>query len=377
VPLTARELEPLLRLALVQGVGPQRLTLLLERFGSADAVVGAPSAHLRSLPGIGPELTARIRTANSRPARSATRSALEAVGRLGAVALTPADPAYPHAFRSVADPPYLLFAAGDLTALERPGVAVVGTRSPTRYGREAAERLSFDLAFAGLTIISGLARGIDSAAHLGALNAGGTTIAVLGHGIDQVYPPENHRLFARLRHHGLLITEYPPGETPKAGNFPRRNRLITALAEAVVVVEMGVKSGAQHTVGFALDQGKEVMAVPGSILSPVSGGTNQLIKDGARLVSSAQDVLEELRGVGWSQPKKAGLPATEAMNGPGMELLTSMEEVLFRSISTDPLHVDEIASGARLSTAEALTTLLHMELRGLVTALPGKRYCRT
>lgn len=377
MPLSEAELEPLLRLALVQGVGPQRLALLVERFRGAEAAMVASPARLREVPGIGPELAARIRAANGSRARSASRSALRFVRHSRAVALTPADPAYPPSFRSVIDPPYLLFAAGDLDALARTGVAIVGTRSPTRYGREAAERLGFDLARAGLAIISGLARGIDSAAHLGALEAGGTTIAVLGHGIDQVYPPENDRLFARVRRHGLLLTEYLPGETPKAGNFPRRNRLITALAEAVVVVEMGLKSGAQHTVGFALDQGKEVMAVPGSILSPMSGGTNQLIKDGARLVASAQDVLEELRGVGSCQPEPdAGGPSAQPASH-AMELLTRPEEVLLEVMSRDPLHVDELASGAGVSPAEALTTLLHLELRGLVTALPGKRYCRT
>ncbi|MEX2583597.1 MAG: DNA-processing protein DprA [Gemmatimonadota bacterium] len=374
MPLTEAELEPLLRLSLVQGVGPQRLSQLLERFDGAPEAIRASSSELRSIAGIGPELARRIQASGTPAARAESRAALGRLRRLGAVALTPDDPAYPPSFRAVTEPPYLIFAAGDVSALERPGIAVVGTRSPTRYGRRAAERLGFDLASAGLVIVSGVARGVDSAAHQGALDAGGGTIGVLGHGIDQVYPPENQRLFAAIRQQGLLLTEYPPGETPKAGNFPRRNRLIVALSQAVLVVEMGHKSGAQHTVGFAIEQGKDVMAVPGPIESPASEGTNQLIKDGARLVASALDVLEELRGVGSAATLE---PAASPSSATTLPLLSGDEDALMRVLSAEPLHVDELARDVNVSAAAVLTTLLHLELRGLVTALPGKRYCRS
>jgi DNA processing protein len=322
--------------------------------------------------------------------------------RIGAFALTSTDPKYPPAFRRVADPPYLLFGAGDLAALELESIAIVGTRSPTSYGKTAAKRLSADLAQAGYCIISGLARGIDSAAHEGALSVGAPTLAVLGHGIDQIYPPENRPLFDAVREGGLLLTEFPPGETPKSGNFPRRNRLIAALSRAVLVVEMGHQSGAQHTVGYALDLGKEVMAVPGSILSPVSAGTNQLIKDGARLVVSAQDVLDELRGVGEtvrrlpdrqpnpaprSKPSRGADPALPDLAlpppdpvlpppDPVLPLMTAEEERLLTALGKEALHVDELAHQSGGSASSVLAALLHLELRGLVCALPGKRFAR-
>jgi DNA processing protein len=383
VPLTSSELEPLLRLALVQGVGPHRLARLVRGFGSADGAVGAFDRQLREVAGIGPELSARIRSAGGTAARAVTRHSLDRLARLEAVALTPDDPLYPPAFHTVADPPYLLFAAGRLDLLELPALAVVGTRSPTNYGRSAALSLSRDLALAGFAIVSGAARGIDTAAHRGALEASGATIAVLGHGIDQVYPPENGKLFTRIRREGLLLTEYPPGETPRAGNFPRRNRLITALSEAVLVVEMGHRSGAQHTVGFALEQGKEVLAVPGPITSLASAGTNQLIKDGARMVTSAEDVFEELKGVGTmpSVPAERGTPpepraGVAADRSPALNLLTEVEHQLLAALDGGDLHVDEVVTRSALPADSALSGLLELELRGLVRACPGMRYAR-
>ncbi|HUE95536.1 MAG TPA: DNA-processing protein DprA, partial [Longimicrobiaceae bacterium] len=272
MPLSVTELEPLLRLGLVRGIGPQRLAVLMERFGGAGAVIAADEARLRAVSGVGRELARRIRSAGGVVARAETARALRRLQRVGAVALTCEDPLYPASFLDLSDRPYLLFAIGDPSLLERPAIAVVGTRSPTRYGRSAAEDLSRDLALSGFLIVSGMARGIDTAAHRGALAAGGGTVGILGHGIEQIYPPEGRRLFEEVGRRGLLLTEYPPGETPKAGNFPRRNRLITAISRAVVVVEMGLRSGAQHTVNFALEQGREVMAVPGPIGSPSSEG---------------------------------------------------------------------------------------------------------
>jgi DNA processing protein len=390
MPLGDDELEGLLRLALIQGVGPHRLAALVGTFGSADAVLRASPGRLRSVAGIGPELAGRILSAARSPGGGAAARAMRSMRRVGAFALTSTDPKYPPAFGRVVDPPYLLFGAGDLSALELESIAIVGTRSPTPYGKTAARQLSADLALAGYCIISGLARGIDSAAHEGALSVGAPTMAVLGHGIDQIYPPENKQLFDAVRENGLLLTEYSPGETPKSGNFPRRNRLIAALSKAVLVVEMGHQSGAQHTVGYALDQGKEVMAVPGSILSPASAGTNQLIKDGARLVVSAQDVLEELRGVGEvtrplsdrhrnpAQRSKA-LPQVEPFRpppDPSLPLLTPEEERLLTALGREALHVDELAIQSGRTAPSVLAALLHLELRGLVCALPGKRYAR-
>lgn len=373
--LTRAELEPLLRLTLVEGVGPHRLNLLLARFGSPERVLDASVTELRGVGRIGEEIARRVRSASTSEAMQATQRALRRLESLGATAIDAHHPAYPSQFERLPDPPPLLFALGETGRLGEPAIAVVGTRTPTAYGRRTAEQLCRGLALAGYAVVSGMARGIDTAAHLGVLEAGGTPIGILGHGIDSVYPPENRRLFERAREHGVLLTEYPPGETPKAGNFPRRNRLITALSRGVVVVEMGLKSGAQHTVGFALEQGRDVMAVPGPIGSPASAGTNQLIKEGARVVTCVEDIIEEIEGVGSTgERESAELHAGRAT--PTLPLLSPAESRMLEALSATPLHVDELASGAELSAPAVLAALLDLELRGLVQALPGMRYAR-
>jgi DNA processing protein len=282
-------------------------------------------------------------------------------------------------------------------------VAIVGTRAPTSYGRQAAGELARGLSQSGVVIISGMARGIDTAAHVACLDAGGETIGVLGHGIDQMYPPEARRLFERVRRVGLLLTEYPPGETPRAGNFPRRNRLITALSRGVIIVEMSHRSGAQHSVSYALEQGKEVLAVPGPIDSPASEGTNQLIKDGARMVTSSADVLEELFGVGSYQilpartltsgsaerPSPQGpvwaeavpSPLTIAAEGaafrvPALSLFTPAESRLLDAMQPEPLHIDILSARAGVTSADAMVLLLELELRGAIQSTAGMRYCK-
>jgi DNA processing protein len=386
VPLEREELEPLLRLTLVEGIGPQRLNLLLDRFHSADAILRAPERELTAASGIGAELARRIRSAAAPSAVAGARRLLDRVRQIGAVALDVNDPAYPSAFAILPDPPPLLFALGDPSRLQLPAVAIVGTRSPTPYGRRVAEQLGRDLGRRGYAIVSGMARGVDTAAHLGALDGGGFPVGVLGHGIDLVYPPENRRLFERVRDGGSLLTEYPPGETPKAGNFPRRNRLIAALSRAVVVVEMGHQSGAQHTVTFALEQGREVMAVPGPVGSDTSSGTNQLIRDGACLVRDAEDVIEELEGVGavlGSLPAP-GIATAAVVAGarhpeeePALPLLTPSEARTLHALSFLPRHIDELVAGTGFATSALLPVLLELELRGLVAALPGMRFVRS
>jgi DNA processing protein len=376
----AAGLEAVLRLAMVQGVGPARIAALLARFGSVEGVLGASAAQVAALRGFGPELARRVAAAATPAAGAAARRAVEALEAAGAVAVTAADAAYPESFRVLPDPPFVLFAAGDLSLLGMPGMGVVGTRSPTEYGRRAAARLAHDVARAGYAIVSGMARGIDAAAHVAALDAGGATIGVLGHGIDRVYPPENRRLFARMRESALLVTELAPGEEPLPGNFPRRNRLIAALSEGVLVVEMGERSGARHTVEYALEQGKEVFSVPGPIGSPASAGTNQLLKEGARVVTSAEDILEELHGVG-----RAGMPppprATAADRAPAPAAapppdLAGDEAAVFGALADAPRHVDALASAVGRPTGAVLAALLTLELRDLAEALPGKQFRR-
>ncbi|HVG46112.1 MAG TPA: DNA-processing protein DprA, partial [Longimicrobium sp.] len=347
--------------------------------GSAERVLAAGADELGALPGFGRELVRRLRAAAGDEGRERARTALQVLQKAGAVSITPADAAYPDAFRTLPDPPYLLFAAGDLALLGTPGVGVVGTRSPTDYGVRAATSLSGALARAGLTIVSGMAKGIDAAAHAAALDAGGATVGVLGHGIDRVYPPENTQLFSRVRERGLLITELAPGEEPNAGNFPRRNRLIAALSLGVLVVEMGEKSGAQHTVTYALEQGKEVFAVPGPISSTRSTGTNQLLKDGARLVTGADDILEELRGVGHglaSAQPAAGPSASADVPPPPPPDLSPDEAKVYAALTAEPLHVDDLAGASGLAPSNVLAALLGLELRDLAQSLPGKQYRR-
>jgi DNA processing protein len=374
---TGAALETVLRLAMVPGIGPGRIAALLARFGSVERVLGASAAGVAALPGFGSELAGRVAGASGPEGRERARRAMETLERIGAGAITPEDAAYPEAFRVLPDPPFVLFTAGDLSLLGLPGVGVVGTRAPTEYGRRAAARLSHDVARAGYAIISGMAKGIDATAHGAALDAGGATVGVLGHGIDRVYPQENRRLFERMREAGLLVSELPPGEEPLPGNFPRRNRLIAALAEGVLVVEMGERSGARHTVDYALEQGKEVFSVPGPIGSPASAGTNQLLKEGARLVTSADDILEELRGVGrGAVPAGAKPTRVPTAPAPAPPDLAGDEAAVFAALTDEARHVDTIAAATRLPTGAILSALLTLELRDLAESLPGKHYRR-
>lgn len=370
-------LETLLRLAIVPGIGPARLSALVARFGSVERVLAMAPAQIAELPGFGPEFARRVASAGTPEGRARARAAMEALRRAGAVVVTREDEVYPPAFRTLPDPPVVLYAMGDRHLMAQPGIGVVGTRAPTEYGRRAAAGLSYQLARAGYTIVSGMAKGIDAVAQAAALDAGGATIGVLGQGIDRIYPLENRQLFHRVRERGLLISELPPGEEPLAGNFPRRNRLIAALSAGVLVVEMGEKSGARHTVEYALELGKEVFAVPGPIGAPESAGTNQLLKEGARLVTSARDVLEELQGVGLPVRPVTGPAAAEpsapARRPPPADLAPD-EARVFAQLTDEPRHVDELAAGAGIASSAALGALLGLELRELVEALPGKQF---
>lgn len=372
MPMPAAALEPLLRLALVVGIGPQRLAFLIRHFGSAERVLAASEKQLRLLPGMSSAVAAGVREHAGPVGAAVAKRALDAVRRAGAVALTPDDPLYPEPFRVLDEAPYLLFAAGRLEHLTVPAVAVVGTRTPTAYGRATAAQFSRELVGRGYAVVSGMARGIDSAAHAAAVEARGVTIGILGHGIDVVYPPESGRLFSRLREDGLLLSEFAPSEKPRAGNFPRRNRLISALCQGIIVVEMGLKSGAQHTVSFALEQGKEVMAVPGPVDSEQSRGTNQLIREGARAVTCVEDVIEELEGVAWTPRPRLQPPA----DAPLLPLFDSTQAAVFDALRPDPKHVDLLGEETGLVSGILLATLLDLELRGVAEALPGKRFRR-
>jgi DNA processing protein len=275
------------------------------------------------------------------------------------------DPAYPAALRAIPDPPSPLYVRGALRAEDATAVAIVGSRRASAYGLAVAEWLGRELASCGVTVVSGLARGIDAAAHRGALAAGGRTIAVLGCGVDVVYPPEHRGLLAQIIEAGAVVSEFPPGTPPLRHQFPRRNRLISGLTLGVVVVEGREDSGALITADWALAQGREVFAVPGGIFAETSVLPHRLLQQGARLVTGVEDILEELRLP--VPPSRAAAPA----------LLDEREAAVFAQLTFDPLHIDVLTRRCGLPVAEVGRALVGLELRGLVRALPGQRYVRT
>ena len=277
---------------------------------------------------------------------------------------------YPAYLSQIYDPPPMLFVRGDVESLNTPCFAIVGTREPTLNGVNAARELASSLAAAGLTIVSGLARGIDSTAHQAALDTGGRTIAVLGCGADIIYPPENVKLAGRICERGCLISEYPIGTPPEARNFPRRNRLISGLSRGVLVVEAGLKSGALLTAGYAVDQDREVFAVPGDPVRPLSEGVNTLIQQGAKLVKSVRDILEEL-GVTPAAALSGSADGPQEVLKPS---LSSEERRVFESLGREALHVDELAEKLGMDVSQLLGILLRLVMKQLVREYPGKLY---
>src|SRR5688500_16726994 len=279
--------ESWLALALVPGIGAARFAELLDRFETPDGALSAPFEVLCTVPKITAPVAEAIRQAD----RKAAARALHRLAELGGHVLLPGAEGFPDLLRQLPDPPICLFAQGDLTLLTRPAIAIVGSRNHSHYGAEVCRAVARAAAELGLTVVSGMARGLDAVAHRGALDAGGGTIGVLGSGLGVVYPVSNRALYQRVIERGLLITELPPGQRPHEGSFPRRNRLISGLARVTVVVEAAQASGALQTAGCAQEQGREVMAVPGPITSPVSAGTNGLIRDGAAPLLELADLL--------------------------------------------------------------------------------------
>ena len=366
-----------LRLSLVEGFGPRRLARLLHRPGACPRP-GAREGHAG--PGSDRDILRKaVSAALSPDVGSRAARVREACAGIGARIVGIDSDEFPPTLRSVPDPPMVLYRIGD-SAVAPTSVAVVGSRAPTAVAADFARALSADLAAAGWTVVSGLARGIDAAAHEGALKGRGRTIAVLGCGVDVVYPPGTERLRDRIASNGALLSEYAPGTRPFAGNFPARNRLISGLSRGVVVVEAASRSGALITARCALDQGREVMAVPGNPLFPHTAGSNGLLRDGAALVAGAADVLEVL---GWGGPAgrggvNAGGEAADAdppsrndpLRGAGAG---GPERDILRFLATER-HVDELAEGLGLPVRELLPRLLDMELRKLLERRAGGYY---
>ncbi|MNX46523.1 hypothetical protein D3C86_770630 [compost metagenome] len=346
----------------IEGVGSTRLRRMRDRFGSLEAAWHASPRELAQVQGIGPEIAQAI--AAQRP-ELLPEAELAAVSRAGFDLVGYWESAYPAALREIHDPPGVLFVKGDLPDLSR-AVAIVGTRRCTRYGARMAEALARDLAASGVVVISGLAFGVDAAAHQGAL-AAGKTVAVLGSALDRLYPAGHQALAERIAERGALLSEYPLGTEPAAGQFPARNRIVAGLCQAVVLVEAKERSGALITVEMALDQNREVMAVPGPADAPCSLGPHRLIQQGARLVMSASDVLEEL---GWKAPKP---PAREAPR----PALADDEALVLAAIEGEPTSLERIAAKSGLPPAQINSVLLVLELKALVQQLPGRLYVRT
>jgi len=351
-----------LALALVPGLTPHEARVLVERFGTPHAVLAAPAADLVAA-GVTPRVAAAIAEA---PRRG--RHELAAIAAAGAVLVARDDAAYPAGLRTIADPPLALTVRGTLAADEL-AVAVVGARRASAYGRRIAEELAGGLAQAGVTVVSGLAAGIDAAAHRAALAAGGRTVAVLGTGIDRTYPSWHAELAAVIARQGALVSEFPCGAPPLAYHFPRRNRLISGLTRGTIVVEAAEQSGSLITARHALEQGRDVFAVPGPLGTAAHHGPHRLIQQGAKLVTCVEDVLAELGPTLTARLTARRVAEAEAA-------LSAAERHVLAALGAEDRHVDDVIRQARLAAAPALELLLALELRGLVCQLPGKRFRR-
>lgn len=371
--MDAAERAAWLRLLLTPGLGPRTARELLAAFGLPQDVFSASAGTLRKI--VGDDL-ARALAAHPEAAIeiAITRSEQWLAGQGGRSLITLADADYPPGLLECPDPPPVLFAWGRREVLAQPALAIVGSRHCTQQGRENAEEFARSLAHAGLTIVSGLALGIDAAAHRGALlafdeGAATTTVGVVGTGIDMVYPPAHQALTEAIREKGLVLSEFAPGTPALAQNFPRRNRLLAALGRGVLVVEAALRSGSLITARLAAELGREVLAIPGSIHSPTARGCHRLIKDGAKLVESAQDVLDELR-----LPARAA-GAAQARAGVRVELSTE-QDALLAALGHDPVGLDTLVQRCATEPGRLTATLLELELAQYVERLPGNRYQR-
>ena len=373
--LAPRQVPPLMTLAddedrpywvawnRVRGIGPVRFQRLLEVFGDAASAWVATTSELRA---VGLDSKTLGEVLRQRPLIDPFHE-MDRLRRSSVAALTLRDAEYPRLLREIAGPPPVLYVRGTLTAADGQAVALVGTRRMTTYGRQMTERITRDLVAHGLTIVSGLARGVDGVAHTTALEAGGRTIAVLGCGVDLVYPPEHAKLAARIIEAGAIVSDYGLGMPPEGGNFPARNRIISGLSLATVVTEAPVDSGALITADFALEQGREVMAVPGNVLSKASAGCHRRIQDGAALVTGAEDIINGLN--------LHLLPQQLDMR----ELLPldPIEAQLVALIADEPRHIDDLCRASGLPTAQVSSALAMLELKGLARNLGGMHYARS
>jgi DNA processing protein len=367
--LNFEQLTDLFLLLSVEGIGPGKIRNLLAKFRSTKNILTSDYQSLMNVEGISTNLAKRIReSAQERESiEKLTEKELNKLEKLGGKLITIWDQEYPPILKKIYDPPILFYILGELKESDQYSIAIVGTRQPTNYGKVHAEKISMDLSRQGITIISGMARGIDSIAHNGAIKSGGRTIAVIGSGLDVIYPPENKKLFDKIAENGAVISEFTLGTKPDAQNFPRRNRIISGLSLGVIVIETGVKGGAMQTAAFALDQNREVFALPGNVGVRQSEGSNLLIqKSEAELLISSEDVINEL---------ELKLKPVLGKNIPKQQIdLSLFEEKIINVLSSEPLQIDRIAALANMTTSECLVNLLSLEFKGLAKQLPGKMF---
>jgi len=356
-----------LALHLISGIGSVYFKRLIDRFGSPEAVFQATTRELLEVEGLGEKVANEIRKG---PSEQAVRRELSLLKEVGGKVITLKDDTYPPRLRDIYDPPALLYLKGELKKEDELAVSIVGSRKTTPYGRWITEKISQTLVRYGVTIVSGMARGVDSVAHWGAISGGGRTLAVLGCGVDVVYPPENRNLFSKIIEQGAVLSEFPMGSPPEGGHFPKRNRIISGLSMGVVVVEAGPDSGSLITANFALEQGREVFAIPGNVGAGGSRGTNRLIKDGAKLVESSEDILEEILPQ-WKREKER----IEEVKPRGPEL-SEEEKILYEMLGETPLHIDAMIRESKFEPGKVSSLLLDLELKGVISQWPGKCFSR-
>jgi len=374
------DVQKWLRLVRAEGVGPVTFRKMVERFGSLDRAIGASASELARVNGIGPATAEKI---------AATRDNFDVGAELALAEeldvwlVTLEDNRYPAVLKQIYDPPPVLYVKGTLSRSDSLAVSIVGSRRCSLYGQEQSARLAHFLASACFTICSGMARGIDTYAHQGALAAGGRTIAVQGCGLAKIFPPENRQLFEKIAESGACISELPLHTEPLSENFPPRNRIIAGLALGTIVVEAGLRSGALITARAALDYNREVMAVPGKVDSPLSKGAHQLLKQGARLVESIEDVLEALGYIGQQlQPhasraaEQAAARAQKPSSQPRALNLSSDQESIYEQLGKEPLHIEQLIAGTGLPAGKVNAGLIALQLMGLVRQLPGSLFAR-
>jgi len=380
VPENSKDIEKWLKLTHADEVGPVTFARLLKRFGSVDAALGASVSGLMKVEGVGAKTAERIAASRD---KFDSGVELDLAAKLGVWIVHLEDPRYPLALRQIYDPPPVIYIKGTLDRADNLAIGIVGCRRCSLYGQEQSSRLAHLLAAAGFTIVSGMARGIDTAAHTGALAAEGRTLAVQGCGLSRVFPPENARLFELISASGACISELPLRAEPLAENFPPRNRIIAGLSLGTIVVEAGLRSGALITAQATLESNREVMAVPGKVDSPLSQGPHRLIKEGAKLIETVEDVMEALGYIGDQLKGHTAVTAketTEKVERPLFETtkfnLKGHEKIVYDALGKDPLHIDQLIADTSLPAGAVNAGVVSLRLKGLIKQLPGNLFTK-